>query len=158
MKKAIVTGSFDPITKGHMELVRYASEKYDIVYVVSLVNEKKNYMFTMEQKKRLLELSVSKYPNVIADAYVGMTADYMHKHGITHIIRGVRNEVDKEYELALAEKMKELDCSFTTEFVVCNEKFAHISSTLVRQHIEEKKALDGLVPDEIIEEIGRIIT
>ena len=157
MKKAIVTGSFDPITVGHMELVKYASEKYDMVYVVALVNEKKEYMFTMEQKKRLIELSVCQFPNVIADAYVGMTADYMHRNNITHIIRGVRNEKDKEYELVLAEKMKEFDNSFVTEFVTCREELSHISSTLVRQQIEDKKEICGLVPDEIIVEINHIV-
>ncbi len=158
MKKAIVTGSFDPITLGHMELVRYASEKYDTVYVVALVNEKKEYMFTMEQKKRLIELCVKKYPNVIADAFSGMTADYMHDHGITDIIRGVRNEQDREYELVLAHKMKEFDASFNTEFVFCSKDFSHISSTLVRKKIGNNERLDGLVPDEIIEEIKLIIT
>lgn len=153
MKKAIVTGSFDPITIGHMELVKHASGNYDTVYVVALVNEKKEYMFTMEQKKRLIELSVSKFPNVIADAYVGMTADYMQKHGITQIIRGVRNEKDREYELVLAATMKEFDESFDTELVLCKDEFAHISSTLVRKKIENDESLDGLVPNEIVDEI-----
>ncbi|MBQ8145307.1 MAG: pantetheine-phosphate adenylyltransferase [Clostridia bacterium] len=153
MKKAIVTGSFDPITIGHMELVKHASSNYDTVYVVALVNEKKEYMFTMEQKKRLIELSVSKFPNVIADAYVGMTADYMQKHGITQIIRGVRNEKDREYELVLAAKMKEFDESFNTELVLCKDELAHISSTLVRKKIENDERLDGLVPNEIVDEI-----
>ena len=154
MKKAIVTGSFDPITLGHMELVKYASKNYDTVYVVALVNEKKEYMFTMEQKKRLIELSVNKYSNVIADSYVGMTVDFMHKHNITHIIRGVRNENDREYELVLANKMKELDKNFDTEFVSCSKELSHISSTLVRERIEKDESLDGLVPKEIIGEIN----
>lgn len=151
--KAIVTGSFDPITIGHMELVKYASERYDTVYVVALVNAEKEYMFTMEQKKRLIELSVSKFSNVIADAYVGLTADYMKKHGITQIIRGIRNDKDKEYELSLANKMKEFDKGFNTEFVFCSEELSHISSTLVRERITNNESLIGLVPNEIIEEI-----
>ena len=66
--KAIVTGSFDPITLGHIELIKYACEKYDEVYVVALVNEEKEYMFTMEQKKKLIELSIQGFKNAIADA------------------------------------------------------------------------------------------
>lgn len=155
--KAIVTGSFDPITLGHMELVKYASERYDTVYVVALVNPEKEYMFTMEQKKRLIELSVSKFSNVIADAYVGLTADYMQKHGITQIIRGIRNDKDKEYELNLANKMQEFDESFNTELVLCKAEYSHISSTLVRKCIKNSESLQGLVPNEIISEINQIL-
>ena len=76
---AIVTGSFDPMTIGHCELVRLASEKFDKVYVVALVNANKKHMFTLEQRKDIIELSVREFKNVIADAYDGLTADYMHK-------------------------------------------------------------------------------
>ncbi len=149
--KAIVTGSFDPITLGHLELVKYACEKYDQVYVVALVNEAKEYMFTMEQKKKLIELAISNFKNAVADAYVGLTADYMHKNGITHIIRGIRNEQDMEYEKKLAQKMKEFDPDFETEIIMCKEQYAHISSTLVREKIENNEHLEGLLPSEIID-------
>lgn len=148
--KAIVTGSFDPITLGHMELIRYACEKYDRVYVVALVNEAKEYMFTMEQKKALIELSVSGMDNAVADAYVGLTADYMHSHGIFHIIRGVRNEQDMEYEKILAEKMKEFDQAFETEIIVCKSQYAGINSTEVRKRLQDGKELEDLLPKSII--------
>ena len=97
--KVIVTGSFDPITLGHLEIIKYASEKYDEVYVVALNNEKKSYMFTLNERKELIRLSVEELPNVVVDAYSGMTADYMHEHGINLIVRGVRNSTDEEYFL-----------------------------------------------------------
>ena len=149
--KAIVTGSFDPITLGHMELVRYACEKYSKVYVVALVNGAKEYMFTMEQKKALIEKAISGFENAIADAYIGLTADYMHNHGITHIIRGIRNEQDLAYEKDLAEKMKEFDPGFETEIITCKSEYAHISSTLVREKILNKEPLDNFLPKEIID-------
>lgn len=148
--KAIVTGSFDPITLGHIELVKYASEKYDEVYVVALVNEAKDYMFTMEQKKKLIELAVRDFKNVVADAYSGWTADYMHKHGITYIVRGMRNEVDLAYEKNLSQKMKEFDPDFDTEIIKCKSKYAHISSTAVREALEKGEELEGLLPCSII--------
>ena len=151
--KAIVTGSFDPITLGHIELVRYACQKYETVYVVALVNEAKEYMFTMEQKKRLIELAVSDFDNAIADAYVGLTADYMHTNGITHIIRGVRNEQDMEYEKILAEKMKEFDLNFETEIMKCSSEYAHISSTEIRNRLKNNVSIDGLVPENILSEV-----
>lgn len=154
--KAIVTGSFDPITLGHMEIIKYACEKYEQVYVVALVNEAKEYMFTMEQKKKLIELSIGKFKNAVADAYVGYTADYMHAHGITHIVRGVRNEKDLAYEKNLAQIMKEFDPSFETEIIECKTEYAHISSTLVREMIASDKSLDGLLPDEIVNVVDHI--
>ena len=149
--KAIVTGSFDPITLGHMEIIKYASEMYDQVYVVALVNNAKEYMFTMEQKKALIEKAVSGFKNVVADAYVGWTADYMHAHGITQIVRGVRNEQDMAYEKDLAQKMKEFDPSFNTEIIRCKDEYADISSTLVREKLESRESLEHLVPSGIID-------
>ena len=155
--KAIVTGSFDPITLGHMELVKYACERYDRVYVVALVNEAKEYMFTMEQKKKLIELAIGGFENAVADAYVGLTADYMHQNGITHIIRGVRNEHDMEYEKMLAKKMKEFDPEFETEIIVCKAEYASISSTLVRKRIKDGKELTDLLPDTIVPPIKEML-
>ena len=148
--KAIVTGSFDPITLGHMELIKYACQKYDRVYVVALVNEAKEYMFTMEQKKALIEKAISGFDNAVADAYLGMTADYMHSHNITNIIRGVRNDQDMEYEKILAEKMKEFDQGFDTEIIVCKSEYANISSTSVRKRLQEGKGLEDFLPKSII--------
>lgn len=147
--KVIITGSFDPITLGHMEIIDYASKKYDEVYVVALVNENKRYMFSLPEKRKFIEDSVSEYKNVIADAYEGLTADYMHKNGIKHIIRGIRNENDKKYETILAEKMKEFDSEFETEFILSSLKTAHISSNLVREKIANGEDISNLVPKAI---------
>ena len=155
--KAIVTGSFDPITLGHMEIIKYACQKYEQVYVVALVNEAKEYMFTMEQKKALIAKAISGFENAVADAYVGMTADYMHAHGITRIVRGVRNEQDMAYEKNLAQVMKVFDQSFDTEIIECKSEYAHISSTLVRQKIQNGDTLENFLPKEIISEISDYI-
>ena len=148
--KAIVTGSFDPITLGHMEIIKYACERYEQVYVVALVNEAKEYMFTMEQKKVLIEKAVSGFENAIADAYAGWTADYMHAHGITQIVRGVRNEQDIAYENDLAQKMKAFDQRFDTEIIKCKDEYADISSTAVREALKVGGSLENLLPSAII--------
>ena len=156
--KAIVTGSFDPITLGHMEIIKYACEKYETVYVVALINEAKEYMFTMEQKKRLIELSVKEYKNAVADAYSGMTADYMHQNGITRIVRGYRNEKDLEYENWLAEKMQEIDPTFETEIIKCEEKFSQISSTEVRRLIKKGESFCDFVPKAAVDQIKSYVS
>ena len=146
----IVTGSFDPITIGHMEIIKYASEKYHKVYVVALINSEKEYMFTMEQKKQLIELATQDYSNVVADYYCGMTADYMHQKGIRKIVRGIRGQEDLSYEKMLASEMKKLDNDFETEFFECEAKYSQISSTMVREKIKNGESLDGVVPSSTL--------
>ena len=151
--KAIVTGSFDPFTLGHLEIVKYALTKYDTVYVVALNNEEKSYMFSLEERKKIISLSVSDLDNVIVDAYSGLTADYMNQNGITHIVRGIRNEQDKEYEIKLANKMKEFNSKFETELIMCDDEFKEISSTEARKRIKSKELLNGIVHAKVIERL-----
>ncbi len=153
---AIVTGSFDPMTIGHCELVRLASEKFDKVYVVALVNANKKHMFTLEQRKKIIELSVNEFENVVADAYDGLTVDYMHKMNITQIVRGIKNEQEIEYEKNLANAMKEYDASFDTTFLVCDEKFNGISSTLVRNLLNNGESIREYVHANALEEIVKM--
>ena len=143
--KAIVTGSFDPFTLGHLEIVKKALEKYDEVYVVALNNEQKTYMFSLSERKAIIEKSTVELSGVIVDAYSGLTADYMNKHGITNIVRGVRNEKDREYEINLAAKMQEFNPKFTTELIPCTPSLSDVSSTEARRRIREGTPLDGIV-------------
>lgn len=153
--KAIVTGSFDPFTLGHLEIVKYALTKYDTVYVVALNNEEKSYMFSLEERKKIIELSVSGLNNVIVDAYSGLTADYMNKNGITHIVRGVRNEEDRAYEINLANKMKEFNPEFKTELVECSDEFKDISSTEARKRIEQNLLVNNILHKNVVCEIEK---
>lgn len=143
--KAIVTGSFDPITLGHINIVKKACERFEQVYVVALNNEAKEYMFSLEKRKQLIEASLKNVKNVIVDAYDGYTSDYMHKHGINYIVRGIRNENDREYEKKLAEVMKSFDEHFETVFYNCAVEYRDLSSTLVRERIEKNLSLEGFL-------------
>lgn len=155
--RAIVTGSFDPITLGHLEIIKYASERYDIVYVVALINDKKKYMFTMEQKRRLIEITTKSFSNVIVDSYEGLTADYMHSHNIYNIVRGARNEADVLYENELALAMKGFDLRFETEIVRLDGRYDSLSSTIVRSKILNGESIDGLVHRDAIIEIKKML-
>ena len=151
--KAIVTGSFDPMTIGHYELVKLASEKFDEVYVVALINANKKHMFTLAQRKEIIKLTVNDLPNVIPDAYDGLTVDYMHNKGITNIVRGIKNEQELEYEKNLAKIMNDYDSDFTTTFLVCDEKFNGISSTLVRKLLDNNESIRPIVHENAVEKI-----
>ena len=147
--KAIVTGSFDPITIGHFEIIKKIALDYEEVYVVALINENKEYMFSLEQRKELIYKSISSIPNAIADAYGGLTVEYMHEKGITIIIRGIRDEEDELYENELAKKMKECDENIETILIKCNNNLKHISSSLVRKKIVKGEKITGLVHSNI---------
>ncbi|MBQ9121735.1 MAG: pantetheine-phosphate adenylyltransferase [Clostridia bacterium] len=146
---AIVTGSFDPITVGHVEIVRRAAEMFDRVYVVALSNEEKTHMFSSSERKEMIRLATEDISGAIADAYEGMTADYMHVHGITTIVRGVRGEQDRAYEQYVAKCMRAFDPAFETVFVEAADKWANVSSTLVRRRIRAGESICDLVPDKV---------
>ena len=110
-------------------------------------------MFTLEQRKIIIELTTNELPNVIADAYDGLTVDYMHNNGITHIIRGIKNEQEVEYENNLAKVMKEFDSNFDTTFLVCDEKYNEISSTLVRNLLNDNKDINSYVHEKAVKKI-----
>lgn len=154
--KAIVTGSFDPITVGHINIIKKAKELFDEIYVVALLNEKKTYMFSMDEKKEIISLSVSGMDNVFADAYDGLTADYMHKHGITKIVRGIRDENDRKYELNLSNAMKEYDSNFETVFIQSDDEYKNISSTYARKAIIDGESLDGIISSKAIDRLKEI--
>lgn len=148
--KAIVTGSFDPFTLGHLDIVKRSLEMFDEVYVVALINENKSYMFTMEQKKKIIELSTSGLKNVFVDTFSGATADYMHKHGICKIVRGIRNSADLEYENELSRLMSGFDDKFETIFLKSDEKFVQISSTKAREAINKNENLTNYLHADAI--------
>ena len=154
--KAIVTGSFDPFTLGHLEIVKKALEKYDEVYVVALNNEQKTYMFSLSERKAIIEKSTDELNGVIADAYSGLTADYMNEHGITNIVRGIRNETDREYEINLASKMQEFNPAFQTELIECPPSLSNISSTEARNRIITHHPLDGILHPGAIEYVKQL--
>ena len=149
--KAIMTGSFDPITVGHMEIIKKASLFFDEFYVVALINSEKEYTFTLEEKKTIMELATQDIPNVKVDAYDGLTVDYMHEHGIDKIIRGIRSTSDEEYEKRLAAIMKSYDSSFETIFIRSHGEMKHISSTLVKDKLARGEDVSKLSPEKALD-------
>ena len=151
--KAIMTGSFDPITVGHMEIIKKASQFFEEFYVVALINSEKEYIFTLEEKKEFLTLALEDMPNVKVDAFDGLTADYMHEHGITKIIRGIRSNSDEEYEKKLASLMKAYDSEFETIFIRSHGHFKNISSTMVREYLKKGEDVSDLLPEKVVERV-----
>lgn len=107
MAKGAVTGSFDPITIGHLDIIKRASALFKEIIVVALVNPDKNPNLDLLSRKHLIELAIADIPNAKADIYEGMTIDYCNKMGVSYIIRGIRDDKDYFYESAMAEYNRE---------------------------------------------------
>ncbi len=157
-KKALVSGSFDPVTVGHLDLIKRASEIFDTVYVVAFANTEKKYLFEAEERKKLLELACEGITNVIIDLYDGLLADYTEKNGIQTIIRGVRDPLDTSYEIMLSTINRGLGNSPDTVLLPTKAEYSHISSSYVRDMIKYRQSLYGIVPDNTVEYILSIST
>ncbi len=138
----ILTGSFDPVTSGHADLLVRAARLFDRVYAVVLDNGKKDAtgggMFTYEERLALLQATVDDlrtegFENIFADSFSGLTSDYAKKIGARFIVRGARNASDFDYEVSIAEIMKRFDPDIETVILPAAPKLACISSTYVRE-------------------------
>lgn len=154
-KVCAVTGSFDPVTLGHVNIAKRAAEIFDRVYVLMLINPDKDYLFSVEDRLKMLRQAFADMPRIEVAYYDGYTADFCKKNGINCLVRGVRNKKDLAYEQALAKANLDYG-GIETYFLDAQEDLSDISSCKVREYIAEGKALDGLVPKAIINTIKEI--
>ena len=147
----ILPGSYDPVTKGHLDIIRRAAERYDEVYVVVFTNPSKNYMFSVEDRVRMLMLATDDLDNVMVSYSNGLVIDYMTDHEISKIIKGYRTEADLEWERQQAEWNFEHG-RYETELWNCAEGLEKVSSTSAREAIKSGTHLD-MLPDGVAEYI-----
>ena len=151
MTTAIGSGSFDPITLGHLDIIRRAAACFDRVCVcVSPNAEKKNQMFTPEEKLLLVRTAVEDLPNVEAELWPGLLADFAVDHGATAIVRGVRNtsDFDVEYQLALINQ--DIHPGLETMLLPASAAYQHFSSSMAREMIRYGQPLEAYLPASII--------
>ncbi|MBO5415388.1 MAG: pantetheine-phosphate adenylyltransferase [Clostridia bacterium] len=154
---AIVPGSFDPITNGHIDIVRRAVQRYDKVYLAVMINSEKKYMFTLEQRRRIAEAAVADIEGVEVISSEGYLWKLARTLGACAIVKGVRNEVDREYELKMAEYNSAHNPEAQTVLLETAPELAHISSTLVRERLARGEDILGLLPEGAAREIEKII-
>ena len=150
----ILPGSYDPVTNGHLDVIRRAAEKYDEVYVVVFTNPSKTYTFSVEDRVRMLMLATDDLDNVLVSYSNGLVIDYMTDHEISKIIKGYRNESDLEWERTQADWNYEHG-RYETELWKCREGLESVSSTAARAAIESGADLD-MLPDKVAEYIRSI--
>ena len=154
-EKAIVAGSFDPVTNGHIYLVKRAAAKYAEVRVVIFVNAEKTYNFSLEERLEMLRAACARFENVTVDADGGMQYLYAQKHGITVALRGYRNKEDLAYEKTIADFNAAALPGYRTELLRCPRALRGVSSTEVRRILREGGDVSALVPKEILPLIER---
>ncbi len=148
----IVPGSYDPVTLGHLDIIKRASEMYDEVYAVIFVNPEKKYTFSLDDRVRMLILATDELPNVLVSYSNGLVIDYMREHGIEKIVKGYRNDTDLEYERRQSEYNLRYG-GYETELLPSNIGYELISSTEARRRIESGESLEDLLPESVIKYI-----
>lgn len=143
---AIYPGSFDPITKGHLDLIERGSRLVDKLVVAILRNEEKRVLFSIEERIEMLEEVVSQFDNVEVAAFDGLLVDYAAESGAKLIIRGIRAVSDYEYELQMALMNRRLRPEIETVFLMAGEAYSFVSSRLVKEVISLGGNISGLVP------------
>ena len=131
----IMPGSYDPVTLGHVEMIRRVAEREDEVYVVIFTNPNKEYMFSLEDRVAMLMLATDDLDNVFVSYSLGYVVDYMREHGIEKIIKGYRSDADLPWEREQAKWNLEHG-GYETELWKCREGFESVSSTAVRARLD----------------------
>jgi pantetheine-phosphate adenylyltransferase len=149
MKIAVFPGSFDPITTGHVDLVRRALPLFDKIIVAVGVNSTKKYLFPLEERLDMLEKVFAKYPTVSVDHFENLTAHYCTKIGARYLLRGLRNASDFDYEKTISQLNHIVGEGIETVFLISQPEFSHISSTIVREIIVGGADARQFIPKEI---------
>ena len=157
-KIAVVAGSFDPVTVGHLDIIKRASKLYDKVIVGVLSNGGKTPLFSADERIDMISHVISDLPNVCCDSFDGLLVDFLKSHNAAVIVKGLRTVADFEYEFQMALLNKALNPEYETMFMMTNSKFSYISSSMVKEVAKFQGQLDGLVPEYIAEKIKEVVS
>ena len=156
MKIAVFPGSFDPVTLGHLDIIRKSEKIFDLIIIAIGENDTKKSFFSTDKKKQMLEKIFDGNKKISIKKYNTLTVEFCKKNNVKFIIRGLRNTIDFENEKQLALMNEELQNSITTVFLTCYKENNSISSSLVKEIIKNKGAFEKFIPKEIVSEIKKL--
>lgn len=155
MRKAVYPGSFDPVTNGHLEIIRRASKLFDKLVVLVSTNAGKKTSFTAEERATLLRKVCYDIPNVEIDAFDGLLVDYFKEHECDIIVKGLRAMSDFEYEFQMAHINKHLYGKAETVFLCADSESTYLSSSMVKQIASFGGDINAFVPAAIVDDIKK---
>ena len=152
-KVAVYPGSFDPVTSGHLDIIKRANNIFDKVIVSVFNNPNKDHLFTKEERVEMLEEVLKENPEIEVDSFTGLLIDYIEQHHGEVIIRGLRAVSDFESEFQMASLNKKLAPEIETLFMMTSTEYAYLSSSAVKEVASFGGCIEELVPDYIINKL-----
>ena len=153
--KALYTGSFDPLTNGHYNIIERAAKLYDELTVGIIVNPSKKSMFTLEERELMIRETLKGLPNVKVGNFSGLLADYVNDNDFNVVVRGLRAAMDFEYEIQMAQMNDRLFIEkVETVFLMTEPEYSFISSSMMKEVHSLGGSIEGLVPDEILKHMN----
>lgn len=149
MKIAIYPGSFDPVTKGHLDILKNAAEIFDKVIIAVAHNGEKKGFLTVNERVMLIKESIKDFKNVEVDSFEGLTIEYAKKHGAEVLIRGLRAVSDFEYEMQLSQTNSALCDEIKTVFLITKPKYNFISSSTIKEILNNNGDISKFVPQPV---------
>ena len=149
-RRAIFAGSFDPVTNGHIDIIKRASKLFDKLFVCISVNPDKKSMFTFEERVELLEECLKDSRNIEIVSYDGLLVKYCKEHDIDVLVRGIRGGSDTEYELHMAYMNKTLNSEIETVILPTKTEYSFVSSSLIKQVVSFGGDVETLVPKNVL--------
>ncbi|WP_394281719.1 pantetheine-phosphate adenylyltransferase [Corynebacterium sp.] len=151
MTIAVCPGSFDPVTNGHLDIFGRAARNFDEVIVLVTGNPKKNTgLFTIDERMDLIRDVTTDIPNLRVDSWGGLLVDYTTQHGVGALVKGLRSSLDYDYELPMAQMNRRLS-GVETFFLMTDEKYGYVSSSLCKEVVRYGGDISGLVPDTVLD-------
>ncbi len=152
---AVFTGTFDPMTLGHLDVIRRGRLLFEHVKVGIGINPNKTSLFSIEERLEMARRAVASFPNVSVESFEGLTVHYVRRIGARVILRGLRTLTDMEYEFGMTLTNHRLDREIETVFLMADAEYSHVSSTLIKQvaRFGGPEALRRFVPETVVERI-----
>jgi len=159
MRRAVFPGSFDPLTNGHLDIIRRSAPLFDEMIIAVLNNPDKRPMFTVDERCEMIREVLPSVDTddckIVVESFSGLTAEFAKSRDASAIVRGIRAVSDYEYELRMALMNRQLEPEIETVFLMAGEEYSYVSSTLMKQVFELGGRVAGLIP-ELVEERMRV--